>query len=151
MPSTVVAQVTDVFSREKRSQIMSSVKSTGNASTEIALVRLMRAAGISGWRRNVRLVGRPDFVFRGSRLALFVDGCFWHCCPLHGSVPKTNERFWEKKLGANKQRDVEVDKQLRARHWHTLRIWEHELRKPDVLTRKLKRALRLRNRISTRL
>lgn len=70
---------------------------------------------------------RPDFVFRKLRLAVFVDGCFWHGCPLHGAHPKNNEEFWKKKLDANHKRDLKVTRTLRQNNWRVLRIWEHEL------------------------
>jgi DNA mismatch endonuclease Vsr len=76
----------DVFSRSKRSQIMSRVKSTGNRTTELRLIEVFRKYGFRGWRRKSRIFGRPDFVFPEHRIAVFVDGCFWHNCPKHGQI-----------------------------------------------------------------
>lgn len=73
--------MSDVFTKAKRSEVMSRVRSRGNKATELALVRLMRAEGITGWRRQQRFFGRPDFVFRKERVAVFVDGCLWHRLP----------------------------------------------------------------------
>jgi DNA mismatch endonuclease (patch repair protein) len=75
---------------------------------------------------------RPDFVFPKLRLAVFVDGCFWHACPLHATKPRHNAAFWRKKLAANKARDRMVNRTLRAQGWRVLRIWEHELPKHGV-------------------
>ncbi|MFN3657139.1 MAG: very short patch repair endonuclease [Pseudolabrys sp.] len=131
----------DVFSRKKRSEIMSRVKGRGNALTELRLIEIFRTHKITGWRRNARLFGRPDFVFPKRRLAVFVDGCFWHACPTHGSIPKTNRAFWVAKLERNRQRDNEVSKQLKRRGWRCLRIWQHELLQSANLVRRLQREL----------
>ncbi len=106
---------------------MSLIRGKGNKNTEIALLQLMRTHGIVGWRRNVKAFGRPDFVFRRYKLAIFVDGCFWHGCPKHSNLPANNGEFWAKKLTANKARDRLVTRTLRAKGWKVLRIWEHEL------------------------
>jgi DNA mismatch endonuclease (patch repair protein) len=148
---------TDTVSRAKRSEIMRAVRSRGNKDTELALMRVFRAHGIAGWRRQVQLTlgrsrgdetqtsrrplaadsirsssrgllrVRPDFVFREARLAVFVDGCFWHGCPKHATQPKNNAPFWRKKIAGNKTRDRLVTRTLRRHCWRVLRIWEHEL------------------------
>lgn len=69
---------------------------------------------------------RPDVVFTRARLAVFVDGCFWHCCPEHGNAPKANTSYWQPKLARNVTRDRLVDAALVAAHWQVLRAWEHE-------------------------
>jgi DNA mismatch endonuclease (patch repair protein) len=86
---------------------------------------------------------RPDFVFRNLRLAVFVDGCFWHACPIHATKPRNNAAFWRKKLSANRARDRKVNRTLRATGWGVLRVWEHELaRKREAqLVAKLRKAL----------
>jgi DNA mismatch endonuclease (patch repair protein) len=73
-----------------------------------------------------RLPGTPDIVMAGARLAVFLDGCFWHACPLHGSVPKNNHEWWTAKLDRNVERDCEKDAQLNAIGWHPIHVWEHE-------------------------
>ncbi|MEP6889457.1 MAG: hypothetical protein ABI955_02025 [Nitrospirota bacterium] len=83
----------DVFTKSKRSEIMSRVRGKGNKATEIVLVALLRRNHISGWRRRIKVFGNPDFFFRKHRLAVFVDGCFWHGCPRHGTLPATNRVF----------------------------------------------------------
>ncbi|MBI3985892.1 MAG: hypothetical protein HY343_03155 [Lentisphaerae bacterium] len=76
-----------------------------------------------------RTVGKPDFVFPRSKLAVFVDGCFWHGCPKHATQPATNRAFWKKKFTANKARDLVVVRTLRQAGWRVIRVWEHELAK----------------------
>ena len=85
---------------------------------------------------------RPDFVFRSVRLALFVDGCFWHGCPKHGTKPKGNAAFWRNKFARNKQRDARVTRTLRSANWRVLRIWEHDLHRAAKDTRNEARWLR---------
>ncbi len=120
--------MTDVFSKEKRSDVMSKIKGSGNKETEIALVSILRRNKIVGWRRKQKIYGKPDFVFWKQRVAIFVDGCFWHQCPLHSSIPKQNKEFWQKKLQANINRDKKVNAYLEQRGWIVIRIWEHELK-----------------------
>lgn len=200
---------------------MSLIRSSGNASTELRLIALLRAAGITGWRRGVRLkcqvtgdkwqgpgkcrkdspqssqraqskdrrgqgglvpVGsvssvaeirrtsvvvchrpspirhrpftvKPDFVFRKERLVVFVDGCFWHGCPLHYTRPKTRRAFWDAKIAANRARDRRLDRALRAGSprsslrcgtrldWRVLHLWEHALA-PRAIARTLARVKR---------
>ncbi|MBZ5572245.1 MAG: very short patch repair endonuclease [Acidobacteriia bacterium] len=117
----------DIFSRSKRSEIMSRVRGRGNRATELALVSIFRRNRIVGWRRHAALFGKPDFAFGKVRLALFVDGCFWHGCPKHATQPRNNEAFWADKLTRNKARDRLVVRTLRSRGWRVLRIWHHEL------------------------
>jgi DNA mismatch endonuclease (patch repair protein) len=145
--------MTDVFSKQKRSEVMSRIRSRGNKDTELALAKLLRANKITGWRRHLNLrftnddlrmtkttrgnrkskivnrkfAVRPDFVFLKSRTAIFVDGCFWHGCPRHGTQPKGNRSFWKKKFARNQARDRLVNQTLRRAGWRVLRIWEHDL------------------------
>lgn len=137
-PTTAMA---DVFSKKKRSEIMSRVRSRGNKATEIKLIKILHARGITGWRRSRKVFGTPDFVFPKARLAVFVDGCFWHGCPEHGVTPKTNKLFWKKKLKRNLDRDRVVRRKLRASGWGVLRIWQHELKHPIRIARRITRSL----------
>src|ERR1044071_2772195 len=105
--------MSDVFTKEKRSEVMSRIKGKGNKDTELAMILILQKYRISGWRRNQAVFGKPDFIFPKQKIALFVDGCFWHGCPLHSNMPKNNREFWEKKLGANRLRDKTVTRQLR--------------------------------------
>src|ERR1700685_288857 len=129
----------DVFTRQKRSEIMSRIKGKGNRATELRLIALFRTYGIRGWRRHAPVFGKPDFVFPALRIAVFVDGCFWHGCPIHGSVPGSNRAFWEEKLSRNRYRDRLVNKKLRGLGWKSVRVWQHELSRPDKVARRLGR------------
>ena len=131
----------DVFSKIQRSQIMSKVKGTGHKATELRLIQIFREFGISGWRRKSKLAGKPDFVFRRSAVVVFVDGCFWHHCPIHGAIPSSNTAFWKEKLRKNVVRDKEVSRQLKAAGWGVVRIWQHELREPHRVAKRLMRHL----------
>ena len=112
----------------KRSRIMRAIPSGGNRSTEVRFRLGMVRRGIRGWKlRPEGLVGNPDFYFPGIRLAVFVDGCFWHGCPLCGHIPKKNTSFWETKIHLNKLRDREKTHALRLRKIVVLRFWEHEV------------------------
>lgn len=135
--------VSDVFTKSERSRIMARVLGRGNARTELVFVKILRQHKIVGWRRHRPLFGSPDFVFSKKRVAIFVDGCFWHGCPRHGTQPSTNRAFWRKKLVRNKDRDRLVTRTLQKSGWYVLRIWQHELvckRKGRCLLR-IKRAL----------
>ena len=133
----------DIFTKAKRSEVMSRIRGRGNKATELALAKLLRRHRIIGWRRNQPVFGKPDFIFRQMRLALFVDGCFWHGCPKHATQPKNNAAFWRRKFATNKKRDVLVTRTLRRTGWRVLRIWEHELvRKNETqLVRRLAAAI----------
>jgi DNA mismatch endonuclease (patch repair protein) len=133
----------DVFTIEKRSQVMSRIRGHGNKDTELALIKLFRKCCVTGWRRNQKVIGKPDFIFRRARLAIFVDGCFWHCCPKHCKMPTGNRAFWEKKLAANRARDRRVNSKLRRLGWRVMRIWEHDLaKKPGMCVERIQNNLR---------
>jgi DNA mismatch endonuclease, patch repair protein len=117
----------DVFSTLKRSAIMAQVRSRGNKRTELALLGVLRRHKLIGWRRHPTLFGNPDFIFRSYRVAIFVDGCFWHCCPKHRTRPASNSVFWSEKLARNRARDQLVNRTLRKAGWRVFRVWQHEL------------------------
>ncbi|MCW5548670.1 MAG: DNA mismatch endonuclease Vsr [Opitutaceae bacterium] len=133
----------DNFSRVKRSDVMSRIRSSGNKATELRLIQIFRANGITGWRRGASLqwkVGsgklksfrvKPDFLFSRLKTAVFVDGCFWHGCPKHATWPKTRAAFWKAKIEGNRARDRRVNRELRKRGWTVLRVWQHELKRKD--------------------
>ncbi len=135
----------DVFTKAKRSEVMSRIRGHGNKETEMVLARILRSHGITGWRRKQKFFGKPDFVFRRQRLAIFVDGCFWHCCPKHGTKPASNKPFWHKKFAANVARDKRVNRELRKLGWRVLRIWEHELADDRRRDRVVGRVIRMLN------
>jgi DNA mismatch endonuclease, patch repair protein len=116
----------DVFTPAKRSAVMSRIRGSGNRNTELRMIGLFRLHGITGWRRNVRVFGRPDFVFPREKVAVFVDGCFWH---RHGGCkfaynPKSRRAFWCQKFDRNVSRDRLVTRTLREENWKIVRIWE---------------------------
>ncbi len=133
----------DIFSKAKRSEVMSRIRSHGNKKTEGALARLFRKERITGWRRHTLVFGKPDFTFHKLRVAVFVDGCFWHACPKHASKPANNRAFWRKKFAANVARDRLVTRELRKKGWRVLRIWEHEFARKNAarLLRRIRRAV----------
>jgi DNA mismatch endonuclease, patch repair protein len=100
---------------------------------------MFRRHGFSGWRRHQPIFGRPDFIFRKARVAVFVDGCFWHGCPKHSNMPANNRAFWKRKLTANRVRDRLVSKMLRRQGWRVVRIWEHDLSKPGRALRRIRK------------
>lgn len=132
----------DVFSKRARSKIMATIRSDGNKSTELRLVAILRAHAIRGWRRHFRMIGRPDFVFLKHKLAIFVDGCFWHGCPWHYRPPRARPEYWHPKLARNKSRDRRNSLDLRRRGWTVLRIWEHQLKGGARVARRIASALK---------
>ncbi len=132
--------MSDVFTKEKRSEVMSRIKGKGNKDTELVMIQILRSNHISGWRRNQAVLGKPDFIFPKYKVALFVDGCFWHGCPQHSNMPKNNQEFWAKKLQGNKDRDKFVNRELRKLGWKIIRVWEHELKVPEKVAAKVAKA-----------
>ncbi len=113
----------------ERSRAMAAVRGRGNKTTELRLKMALVRGGIHGWVCNERsLPGKPDFYFASQKVAVFVDGCFWHGCPRCGHVPKTNQSFWAAKLDRNRTRHRKVSRLLRRDNIRVLRFWEHQLR-----------------------
>ena len=133
----------DTFDKDKRSAIMKSVKSSGNKSTELGLIVFFKENGITGWRRKYPVKGHPDFVFIKKKIAIFVDGCFWHGHDCRNMRPKQNEEYWSKKRIRNIMHDQEVSDMFLRRGWTVIRIWECELKKKNeaILREKLKAIL----------
>lgn len=128
----------DVFTKAQRSIVMSRVRGRDNVTTEIRTVRLLRQAGIGGWRRQSRIFGRPDFVFQRTKVALFIDGCFWHGCPRCKRVPTSSATFWCAKIQRNIQRDKKVSRQLRKQGWKVVRVRECRLKTPARFLNRLR-------------
>ena len=119
---------------------MAAVRSRGNKSTEMVFVSLLRKHKITGWRRHYPIEGTPDFVFLKEKVAVFIDGCFWHKCPKCYRQPKSNEKYWSRKVEENQRRDTSGRRKLRGEGWHVMRIWEHELKEtPERAIRRLKK------------
>jgi DNA mismatch endonuclease, patch repair protein len=128
----------DTFTKDQRSQIMRQVKSSRNKSTEIRLVQLFKNLSIKGWRRNYKIFGKPDFIFPKVRIAIFIDGCFWHGHNCRNTKPKDNQEYWTQKINRNIQRDKIVNEHLTNKGWTVVRLWECELKDSEILTERLK-------------
>lgn len=120
-----------------RSRTMGAIRARGNKTTEKTLRMALVRAGQSGWILHAALPGRPDFLFSKKKVAVFVDGCFWHGCKKCGHVPKTRSEFWAAKLRRNRQRDMRVTRELEGLGLKVIRIWEHELTDTDELMDRL--------------
>ena len=128
----------DRVSKATRSRIMASVRSKGNRSTEQLMARILRKAGLRGYRKHWRAPGKPDFAWPDRKIALFVDGCFWHGCPRCNRPSKSRVRFWRKKISDNRKRDLRVSRQLRREGWKVLRVWECRVKSVRTARRILK-------------
>lgn len=118
----------DVLTKKQRSYNMSMIKAK-DTTPEIALRKLLYAHGVRGYRTHYNLPGKPDIVFPKKKVAVFVDGCFWHKCPRCFIKPKTNISFWTDKIASNIRRDTIVNTELGQKGWKVVRIWEHEVRR----------------------
>src|SRR3984885_924592 len=113
----------DHVSVDVRSRIMASVRSKGNRTTELALGRILWADGLRGYRKHWPIIGRPDFAWPSLKVAVFVDGCFWHGCSCK-YLPRSNKKFWREKIEANIRRDSRVSQRLRRAGWSVVRVRE---------------------------
>jgi DNA mismatch endonuclease (patch repair protein) len=128
----------DVFTKAQRSMVMARVRGRDNASTEMRMAGLLRAVKVTGWWRHSPMFGKPDFVFQRAKIALFVDGCFWHGCPRCYSAPKSSAAFWRSKIQHNMRRDSEVSCHLRKRGWRVMRVRECQLKTPARFLNRLR-------------
>ena len=138
--------MTDWLSRQQRSRNMSSIRSKGNATTEKRFMEILRSSKITGWRRHVKLPGKPDFAFRKQKVAVFIDGCFWHGCPRCYRLPEDNRPYWRSKLLSNRRRDRRANRELHKLGWRPLRFWEHSL---ETASGRSRVGARVRKAIST--
>jgi len=118
----------DVLSKKQRSFCMSRIRGK-NTKPEMTIKKLFRKRRVNGWRSSYKVIGKPDFVFPKNKLAIFLDGCFWHACPSCYKEPKTNVEFWRKKILANRKRDLKVNRLLKKKGWKVKRIRECRFRK----------------------
>lgn len=116
----------DVLTRQQRRYCMSRIRGR-NTRPEVALRSALRAFGIH-YRFGSHLPGRPDLVVSAARLAIFIDGCFWHQCPKHFVMPRTRHDFWRMKIERNTRRDRQVNEQLKQAGWKVIRVWEHDVK-----------------------
>jgi DNA mismatch endonuclease, patch repair protein len=115
----------DNLTKEQRTKNMKAIKSRSGLENKVT--KELWKMGYR-FRKNVNIFGKPDIVIKKYKIVIFIDSCFWHCCPLHGTMPKSNKDYWEKKLERNKIRDSEVSNYYKDNHWHILRVWEHEFK-----------------------
>lgn len=114
-----------------RTRIMRSIKGKHNKSTEVRLRMALVKAGLKGWALHPQhIFGKPDIFFVKKKLAIFVDGCFWHGCKSCGHIPRIRSMFWKTKFERNQKRDKVVKFRLNRGSIEVMRIWEHELREP---------------------
>lgn len=123
-------QSSDVLTPEQRSYCMSRIKGK-DTKPEVQLRKTLWALGYR-YRLHYKLSGKPDIVFPRQKIAIFVDGCFWHGCPDHFRVPKSRSEFWQKKIQSNIDRDLRNNSLLKEEGWTVLRLWEHDINK-DIL------------------
>jgi DNA mismatch endonuclease, patch repair protein len=129
--------MTDVLTQEQRKLNMSRIRGK-NTGPEIKLRKMLWSQGIRGYRIHHNLPGKPDIVFTKKKIAIFIDGCFWHQCSVCFQEPETRKEFWMKKIGSNVERDKRVNEQLKNEGWTVIRVWEHEIRKtPDRVVEKI--------------
>jgi DNA mismatch endonuclease (patch repair protein) len=116
----------DIFTKKKRSEIMSKVKSR-DSKIEIAFRKELWKNGFRYLKNSNKYYGKPDLVLPKYKTVIFIDSCFWHGCRKHGSIPETRKDFWLKKIERNRMRDREVSAYYKKIQWRILRIWEHAL------------------------
>jgi len=117
----------DIFSKEKRSGIMSRVRNK-DSKIEVEFRKKLWKAGLRYRKNSTKYFGKPDLVLRKYKTVIFIDSCFWHGCETHGSLPKTNKKFWKEKIARNIERDREVNSHYKKMGWNIIRIWEHKLK-----------------------
>jgi DNA mismatch endonuclease, patch repair protein len=132
----------DPLTKEERSALMAKVRSTGNRSTESRLRMALIRNGVRGWQLHPRdIPGKPDFWFADVKLAVFVDGCFWHGCRRCLRLPQQNREYWSAKIKANLFRARTLSRQLRHKGIKVIRIWEHDLKRSSDVEAAVRRVL----------
>lgn len=133
--------VVDVFSKKKRSQIMTKIKAK-NTKIEILFMKALRKKRIHYTGYPGKVPGHPDLVLKDKKIAVFVDGCFWHKCPKCYTEPQSNLEYWRKKIEYNVRKDRKVNKELRSSGWTVFRVWEHDINQNiDTCINKLKKKI----------
>jgi DNA mismatch endonuclease, patch repair protein len=118
--------MTDNLTKEQRTKNMKAIRSQSKLENRVS--RELWKKGIR-FRKNVKsLPGKPDIAIKKYKVVIFIDSCFWHVCPSHGNMPKSNQEYWLKKLKRNQERDKEINKYYLENDWELLRIWEHEFK-----------------------
>jgi len=120
---------------------MAAVKSS-NTGLEKDFFKILKKNGVGSFTKHPKNIpGKPDLAFKKLKIAVFIDSCFWHGCPAHLRMPKSNRAFWTAKIERNMARDKKVRALLRREGWSVLRIWEHDLGKEEKYTGKIKRKI----------
>lgn len=116
----------DTHTKEQRRKNMQAIKS--QSKLENLVTKALWNKGVR-FRKNVKnLYGKPDIAIKKYKVVIFIDSCFWHCCPLHGNRPKSNTNYWDKKLKRNIERDIEVNNYYLEKGWFIRRVWEHDVK-----------------------
>jgi len=138
----------DAFSKKKRSQIMSKIKSK-NTQLELDFKKMIKGLN---FRHQPHVFGKPDFAIKRLKIAIFIDSCFWHKCSKHFRKPSANNFYWTQKINNNIIRARKVNAHLKKDGWKVLRVWEHDIKKnPDKRIKKVRRAVLNQRRVSSSL
>jgi DNA mismatch endonuclease (patch repair protein) len=129
----------DNLTKEKRSKIMGAIHSK-DTKPELILRDALSNEGVEFETNFCK--HKIDIAFPKQKIAIFVDGCFWHGCPIHSHEIKSNESYWKQKLEKNKQRDKMKTEQLQAQNWTVMRFWEHELVNTKIITNQILKQLK---------
>lgn len=116
----------DVLTKKQRSYCMSRIHAK-NTGPELLFRKAISDAGIRGYRLHYKLLGKPDLVFLKRKIAVFIDGCFWHKCPKCFPYLSTAKKYWVNKIRSNIDRDIRISEELKKTEWKVIRIWEHEI------------------------
>jgi len=138
-PISLILVMADKFDAKTRSKIMSSIKSSGTK-PEIKIKKSIRGLGFS---YQPKMKGSPDFVNKKARIALYLQGCFWHACPKHYKLPKTNKDYWSKKIKRNLERDKKNFSFLKKKGYKIIKIWECDaLKSPEKAKDKIMKLIK---------
>jgi DNA mismatch endonuclease (patch repair protein) len=131
----------DTFTKEERSRIMAKVRSK-DTQPEVAFRRMLYRAGVR-YRLHYPVDGKPDIAVPSRKIAVFIDGCFWHGCPKCFRAPASNKRYWNLKIERNVRRDKAVNRSLKSHGWRVIRAWEHEIKdNPEAVLKRVTASLR---------
>lgn len=138
--------MSDNLNAEDRRKTMQAVKGRGTK-LEKSLWAMLAGMGVKGWKKNAsNIIGKPDVVFFSQRVAVFIDGCFWHGCPYcQRKLPRTNQEYWERKIRRNVELSQLYNRKLREVGWTVVRIWEHEMVDRAIIRKRIVRSLTNKN------
>lgn len=116
----------DMMTKKQRSENMRAIRSVSKLESIVSKELWRR--GFRFRRNTNKLFGKPDISIKKYKIVIFIDSCFWHQCPIHANMPKSNVEYWKSKLERNVERDKEVNQYYKDKGWHLKRIWEHEIK-----------------------